>query len=85
MKHPGTEYWGSPNTGATNSSGLTALPGGLFYNGNFQGLNGAGHWWSSTQYVEEVAWWRYFSYNESKLHRLQQPKSYGLSVRCIKD
>ena len=35
MKHPGTEYWGSPNTGATNSSGFTALPGGIFTIINF--------------------------------------------------
>ncbi|MDD2297286.1 MAG: FISUMP domain-containing protein, partial [Sphaerochaetaceae bacterium] len=86
MKHPGTEYWGEPNTGATNSSGFTALPGGLLINnGIFGDMHVGGHWWSSTQYVEEVAWWRIFLYDESKVNRGQQPKSLGLSVRCIKD
>jgi uncharacterized protein (TIGR02145 family) len=29
MKHAGTDEWNSPNEGATNESGFTALPGGF--------------------------------------------------------
>ncbi|MFM7033549.1 MAG: fibrobacter succinogenes major paralogous domain-containing protein, partial [Bacteroidota bacterium] len=41
--------WASPNTGATNSSGFTALPGLLRNsNGNFDGIPAFnGFWWSS--------------------------------------
>ena len=34
MKEAGTSHWESPNTGATNSSGFTALPGGIWDYGN---------------------------------------------------
>ena len=37
LKESGTGHWTPPNTGATNSNGFTALPGGnRHYNGNFQ-------------------------------------------------
>ncbi len=31
MKETGTEHWNSPNTGATNESGFTGLPRGVFF------------------------------------------------------
>lgn len=48
LKEAGTSHWESPNTGATNSSGFTALPGGSRSGGgNFTFLGTSGFWWSS--------------------------------------
>jgi len=88
LKHPGTEYWVSPNTGATNSSGFTALPGGFrYFDGSFGGKIYVGHWWSSTQYShpDEPVWQRYLSNNYSEVNRSQFLKEYGLSVRCVRN
>ena len=52
MKETGTTLWNSPNTGATNSSGFTGLPGGFCnFNGNFYSIGFNGSWWSTTEYV----------------------------------
>src|ERR1035437_4836347 len=51
LKETGLTQWLSPNTGATNESGFTALPGGfLFFDGTFKYVCYCGVWWSSTEY-----------------------------------
>ena len=46
----GTGLWHAPNTGATNSSGFTGLPGGYRDNdGTFYDIGYNGYWWSSTE------------------------------------
>ncbi len=46
----GTGLWYAPNTGATNESGFTALPGGYRSdNGDFDGLGYYAYFWSSTE------------------------------------
>ena len=49
MKETGTTHWNSPNTGATNESGFTALPGGRrdSSNGAFSNVGYYGYWWSA--------------------------------------
>ena len=50
LKETGTSHWQSPNAGATNTSGFTALPGGSRTNdGTFYSIGGYGYWWSSTE------------------------------------
>ena len=83
-----TTTWESPNTGASNSSGFTALPGGsLFTNGNgaFGDIGGAGLWWSSTEYNTNDAWNRFMFFNASGFYRSGDFKNSGFSVRCVKD
>ena len=51
MKEAGTTHWLNPNTGATNESGFSGLPGGYRgYNGSYYGIGGIADFWSSTEY-----------------------------------
>jgi uncharacterized protein (TIGR02145 family) len=64
LKETGTTHWQSPNTGATNETGFTALPGSLRYqDGMFDFIGGYGYWWSSTEHDPPTAWERYIYYN----------------------
>lgn len=87
LKETGTTHWQSPNTGATNETGFTALPGGLRYqDGTFDFIGGYGYWWSSTQHDPPTTWERNIYYNfTSVLKEGYFLKTYGFSVRCIKD
>ena len=87
LKESGTMRWLSPNTGATNSSGFTAIPGGYrcendgFFIGNrelaFFWINDGGYYFSN--FVRLL-------YDTTEiLHMHGYPNDYGLSVRCVKD
>jgi uncharacterized protein (TIGR02145 family) len=83
-----TSGWNSPNTGATNSSGFTGLPGGYRGNSgafNYIGYNGS--WWSSTVYETTNAWSCTLNYNNITADRNYEfeAKRVGLSVRCVRD
>jgi uncharacterized protein (TIGR02145 family) len=86
MKETGTTHWWSPNTGATNSSGFTGLPGGLrANNGTFYAVGNAGSWWSSTESIAGTAWGRSLVYNLGTIYRANYNKQNGFSVRCLRD
>ena len=87
LKETGTTHWASPNTGATNSSGFTALPGGYryYFTGNFLIMGTHAFVWSSTESSSSYAGRRALSYDESGVNRLNYDKVNGHSVRCIKD
>jgi len=86
MKEAGTTHWDSPNTGATNNSGFTALPGGLRHSsGSFYSFGGYGDWWSSTENSGTGAWRRYLSYDNDQVSRSHYYKTFGFSVRCLKN
>ncbi|MDA3929088.1 MAG: FISUMP domain-containing protein [Prolixibacteraceae bacterium] len=84
LKEAGTEYWKSPNNAAKNTSGFTALPGGLVNNGFFA-IGEFGHWWSSSPDGITSAFRRDLSYNSTDLGFHSYTKSHGYSVRCIKE
>lgn len=78
--------WNSPNTGETNSSGFTALPGGYRnFNGTFYYIGYYGYWWSSTEYRTDNAWRRYMIFGYSNVNRDNYYKSLSLSVRCVRN
>ena len=86
MKDAGTELWLSPNTGATNESGFSALPGGYRNdNGNFYDITQGGDWWSSKEGSTIYAGGRSLKYNLSNLWLTNGPKEFGFSVRCVRD
>jgi uncharacterized protein (TIGR02145 family) len=87
MKETGTTHWSSPNTGADNSSGFTGLPSGYrdYDNGSFFNLGNYGLWWSATEISGTDAWYSLLGYNDANLHRYNDSKSSGFSVRCLKD
>ena len=83
---PSIGGWGSPNEGATNSSGFTALPGGGRYNdGDFESLTIAGCWWSSSVSSGSLAWERSLTSNFSNFYHSLYGRTPGFSVRCVRD
>jgi len=85
LKEIGTSHWLTPNTGATNESGFTALPGsGRSYTGEFGLHSKFGNWWSSTE-DNEYAYGVGINFDESNLGSFFVIKKSGCSVRCIKD
>jgi len=86
MKETGTTHWDSPNTGATNSSGFTALGAGYRNgNGNFNGLRYYAYFWSSSEFSSSNGIYRTLGYGLASVLRSYSYKSYGFSVRCLRD
>jgi uncharacterized protein (TIGR02145 family) len=85
MKETGTSHWNSPNTGATNISGFTALPGGFRdYNGGaFTGIGQGGNWWISTN--STLHFYLGYNINNVGVDGGVNGRNYGFSVRLIKD
>ncbi|MDY0216511.1 MAG: FISUMP domain-containing protein [Bacteroidales bacterium] len=89
LKEAGTTHWNTPNTGATNETGFTALPGGQRDESSyFRDLKQIGYWWSATEddpeYENYGLTWE-LRYDSSSLERSAHFYSVGLSVRCVRD
>ena len=77
--------WNSPNTGATNSSGFSALPGGSAGSSLFANVGDFGFWWSSSESIGTTAWSRRLSSTNAKVYRVNDFKVIGFSVRCVQN
>jgi len=86
LKETGTSHWDDPNTGATNETGFTALPGGFRGQyGDFIDIGIFGNWLSATEDSPTVAHYRDMGYNYSNVFSQRSNKEYGISVRCVRD
>ena len=86
LKGDSTTRWKSPNTGATNESGFTALPTGNHYKDHIP-IGDLVHYWTATESLEnkDLAWRWLLSSRNSIAHRGDCPKVCGWAVRCIRD
>jgi len=87
MKSTGTQYWEAPNSGATNLSGFSGLPGGARdgSDGRFLHLGNVGLWWSASESGAEGAWNRYLRYLNADVYRDAFNKRDGFCLRCVRD
>ncbi len=86
LKETGTTFWVSPNTGATNESGYTALPGGLrSSNGRFSNMGYSTSFWTASGYFGADGWYHSLFFDRQEVFRFHGLNYYGHSVRCVKD
>ena len=89
MKVTGTTYWESPNTGATNESDFSGLPGGYRdKDGSFSSIRNFAWFWSATEGNEYHRWLRFLFANNGSGNRgngsANNYESVGASIRCLK-
>ena len=69
----------------TDQYGFSALPGGNYYPDEGFNVGGNnGYWWSASA-TASTAWYRYMYYYYENVGRLNNSKTYLLSVRCVQD
>lgn len=88
LKEAGIVHWTTPNTGATNETGFTALPGGRRMDKvGFSGIGTDVDFWTSTngELVSSVSRMRNLSYNHVSVYAHSSGNDEGLYVRCVKD
>jgi uncharacterized protein (TIGR02145 family) len=86
LKETNTTHWSSPNSGATNETGFTALPGGFRNNDPaFGNIGNFGYFWTATEIDAGTAWEHIMGYNFINVISSPDDKTVGFSVRCVKD
>ncbi len=86
MKKTKRSLWRTANEVATNSSGFSALPGGLRgIDGGFIFGRESAYFWTSTEHSPSLAWYRVLNYHAATIVRSGEEKIDGMSVRCVHD
>ena len=86
LKEAGTTHWLSPNKGADNSSGFTALGTGIrYFEGTYASILSYSAIWSSTEVSHDDEWCAGVYFADAAFSLNHRNKKYGFSVRCLKD
>ena len=88
IKETGTLHWQTPNTGATNETGFTAVPAGYrFIDGSFVSLTVTCYFWSTSPdpAISEYGLGQGLHYNDNILLRGGHEKINGMTIRCLKN
>jgi len=86
LKETGTIHWNSPNTGATNESGFTALPGGMrFVHGEYNVIGLTSYFWSSTTSSSTEYYHILLNNTSPSIMRISSYNEIGRYIRCLKD
>lgn len=86
LKEMGEIHWDSPNTGATDTYGFSAVGGGFRnYSGSYLELKSQGNWWSSSAYSQFTATTVNMNFVSNEIFFSIVDKATGFSVRCIKE
>jgi uncharacterized protein (TIGR02145 family) len=88
LKEAGFEHWDEPNSGADNTSGFTALPGGTYFNNTVDHFSGEGrvaYWWSSEVVATDTVYIQGVNYDEAYIRRVTDATHNGNSIRCVMD
>jgi uncharacterized protein (TIGR02145 family) len=86
IKSTGTEYWQAPNIGATNQSGFCGQPSGMRgFTGEYLNLGIAGIWWTESESSLIKAFYKFSLYSNEYVDHHDDYKTYGFSVRCLKN
>ncbi len=84
LKETGTSHWESPNDGATNETGFSALPGGARTNtGDFFFKGTRAFFWNSISTSSNGHYYSLLNAN-AELYSGYTYKTYGYSIRCFK-
>ena len=86
LKEAGTTHWQSPNAGASNETGFTAIPGGYRTSyGLYERNKEFGYWWSSSEIYSGYVWSRGMYNNYDNVFRGDVSKNDGFSIRCLRN
>jgi uncharacterized protein (TIGR02145 family) len=86
LKEAGTEHWLTPNRGADNSSGFTALPGGIrYFEGTYSSIRSYASFWSASMPVTNELWSISLYFADEAFKMNHRSRKYGFSIRCVKD
>jgi uncharacterized protein (TIGR02145 family) len=85
LKQTGTTSWKSPNTGATNSSGFTAIASGRSNDKAMEYIGTSAFFWTSVDDDDLTSWCAELSSSTGELTLYPIEKTDGYSVRCLKN